>query len=134
MLMSNSIIGGTFPQGGEGCIRIAGEETFLNSGSTIATLNGTLVMRDSLVTTACAADLQEKDGVWTTADWFGAQSNTSAGTVDLGGPFGWANGSSINAIPANIPEDSFFDKVDYIGAVKDDSSDWTKGWVFTGYK
>ena len=134
MLMSNSIIGGTFPQGGEGCIRIAGEETFLNSGSTIATLNDTLVMRDSLVTTACAADLQEKDGVWTTADWFGAQSNTSAGTVDLGGPFGWANGSSINAIPANIPEDSFFDKVDYIGAVKDDSSDWTKGWVFTGYK
>jgi hypothetical protein len=56
------------------------------------------------------------------------------GEVDLGGKNGWANGSTLNAIPANIPSDSFFDQVDYIGAVKDDSSDWTEGWSFTGYK
>lgn len=134
MLMSNSIIGGTFPTGGEGCMLISGAQTFTNSGASIATLNGTLVMRDSLITTACAADLKEGSGApWTTSNWYGAQSNSTTGAVDLGGPHGWANGSAINAIPANIPSDSFFDKVDYIGAVKDSSSDWTAGWSFTSF-
>ena len=55
---------------------------------------------------------------------------TSAGAVELGGPDGWANGIFVNAVTPVIPTDSFFDQVDYIGAVKDDSSDWTKGWTF----
>ena len=136
MLMSNSVIGGTMTATPslEGCILIAGAETFSNSGSSIATLNGTLVMRDSIISSSCGADLKEKNSLWTTADWYGAQANSTIGTVDLGGKNGWVNGSALNAIPANIPGDKFFDQVDYVGAVKDESSDWTKGWIFTSYK
>lgn len=134
MNMSNSLIGGTFPPVDEGCILIKGDETFTNSGTSIATLNGTLTMENSLITTACRNDLQEGSGApWTTADWFGAQSNSSDGTVDLGGANDWANGSAINSIPANIPSDPFFDQVDYIGAIKDETSDWTDGWTFTDF-
>jgi hypothetical protein len=30
----------------------------------------------------------------------------------------------------DIPANTFFDEVDYIGAVKDDTSDWTRGWTY----
>ncbi len=134
MNMSNSIIGGVFPTPvDEGCIRIAGDETFSQSGSSAATLNGTLTMENSLISSACAADLQGS-GTFTATEWYNAQSNSTSGTVDLGGPFGWANGSAINAVTPAIPSDSFFDQVDYIGAIKDATSDWTAGWTFTDYK
>jgi hypothetical protein len=142
MKMSNAVLGGTFPEGDEGCIRIGDSDTFTLAGETIATLNGTLEMRDSRVATQCAntteggpvALADPANGPWNAYDWLGAQTNTTVGDVDLGGKNGWANGSILNAIPANIPADSFFDQVDHIGAVKDDSSDWTQGWSFTGYK
>ena len=134
MNMSNSLIGGEFPQGGEGCILIRGAETFTNSGPSIAELNQTLTMENSLITSACAADLQQGDGApWTTSDWYGAQVNSSSGTVDLGGANGWTNGSVVNAVPANVPDDGFFDQVDHIGAIKDDASDWAAGWTFTDF-
>lgn len=142
MKLSNVVLGGEFPVGAEGCIRIAGTDTFTQSGATIAELNGTLEMRDSRITTQCGNNLEggsvtlskPVEGPWNASDWYGAQTNSTIGEVDLGGKNGWANGSLLNAIPANIPSDSFFDQVDYIGAVKDESSDWTKGWSFTGYK
>jgi len=133
MKMYNSVIGGTFPQGGEGCIRIAGSETFTQStgNGSISGLNGTLIMENSLITAACAADLQGNGGSdFTATNWFAAQQGSSAGLVDLGGPWGWANGWNINSVEVQMPADSFFDEVDYIGAVKDGTSDWTKGWVF----
>ena len=99
----------------------------------VATLNGTLTMENSLISSACAADLQGS-GTFTATEWYNAQSNSTSGTVDLGGPFGWANGSAINAMTPAIPSDSFFDQVDYIGAIKDATSDWTAGWTFTDYK
>ena len=142
MKLSNVVLGGEFPAGAEGCIRIAGTDTFTQSGATIAELNGTLEMRDSRITTQCGNNLEggsvtlskPVEGPWNASDWYGAQTNSTIGVVDLGGKNGWANGSTLNAIPANIPADAFFDQVDYIGAVKDESSDWTKGWSFTGYK
>lgn len=131
MKLYNSVIGGTFPQGGEGCILIRNEETFTQSGLTIGTLNGTLVMENSLISSACAADLQEgPSALWTTAEWYAAQSGSSAGNADLGGPFAWANGWNINSVAVQMPGSSFFDAVETIGAVKDDTSDWTKGWTF----
>ena len=134
MHLYNSVIGGVFPSGGEGCIRISGAETFSQSGASAAALNGTLIMENSRITTACAADLQGS-GTFTATDWFNAQAGSSAGTVDLGGSNGWVNGSTINAIaPKTSALDSWFDSVDYIGAIKDSSSDWTSGWTFAGYK
>ncbi|MCY4357898.1 MAG: hypothetical protein OXD01_10320 [Gammaproteobacteria bacterium] len=130
MQMYNSVIGGMLDST-EGCIRIAGEATFVQS-VTSGSFNGSLRMDNSLITDECAADLSEGPGsTFTTADWFAAQ-NSSAGIVDLGGPEGWTNGAAINS---EMPEDlsaknSFFDAVDYIGAVKDEASDWTIGWSF----
>ncbi len=134
MHMYNSVIGGVFPTPvNEGCIRIAGDETFSQSGSSASTLNGTLIMENSLITTACAADLQGS-GTFTATEWYNAQTNSTSGTVDLGGTTGWVNGSAVNARTPNVPADSFFDQVDYIGAIKDTASDWTTGWTFTGFK
>lgn len=130
MNMSNSVIFGPRPAvKTEGCIRIAGADTFSQSGASAATLNGTLVMQHSRIPTDCAADLQG-EGTFTTAEWFAAQTGTSAGPVELGGPNGWTNGLFVNSVSPVIPADPFFDKVDYIGAVKDESSDWTKGWTY----
>lgn len=130
MNLSNSVIFGARPANPtEGCIRIDGEATFSQSGASAAALNGTLTMEHSRIPTACAADLQGA-GTFTTAEWFAAQTGSSAGAVELGGPDGWTNGLFVNAVSPVIPADAFFDKVDYIGAVKDDSTDWTKGWTF----
>jgi hypothetical protein len=132
MTLRNAVIGGVFPAGGEGCIRINGDSTFSQSGASAAALNGTLSMQSSLITDACAADLQGS-GTFTATEWFNAQSGSSAGTVDLGGTNGWVNGSNINSIAPAALTDSFFDAVDYIGAIKDSASDWTTGWTFTDF-
>ncbi len=131
--LSNIVIGGTLDSS-EGCIIIANEDTFTQSGASIASLNGTLTLENTLVTSACAAAVNGDGPAWTAAQWFAAQTSTAGGNVDLGGPYSWANGSTINAAAHSIPSDSFFDQVDYIGAVKDESSDWTEGWTFTAYK
>ncbi|MEZ5492231.1 MAG: hypothetical protein R3F50_18260 [Gammaproteobacteria bacterium] len=133
MNMFNSVIGGTFPQGGEGCIRIAGQETFTQSTSNgnISGLNGTLTMETSLISNACAADLQGNGGGdFTATNWYNAQNGANVGNADLGGPWGWANGWNINSVEPQGGLPAFFDEVEYIGAVKDDTSDWAKGWSF----
>ncbi|MDP7402951.1 MAG: hypothetical protein QF916_06115 [Gammaproteobacteria bacterium] len=128
MQMYNSVVGGVI-ESTEGCILIAGDETFSQSGSSAATLNGTLKMERSYITTACAAALAGS-GTFTTAEWFAAQAGTTSGSVDLGGPNGWTNGSLINAKTVTSGLGTFFDTVDHIGGVKDDTSDWTKGWSY----
>ena len=127
MQMYNSVVGGQI-ESTEGCILIAGaQETFSQSGASATTLNGTLKMDRSLISSQCAAALAGSGTFTTTAEWFAAQAGTTSGTVDLGGPNGWTNGTAINARVAATGLDSFFDSVDYIGGVKDDTSDWTKG-------
>ncbi len=128
MQMFNSVIGGQLSST-EGCIRINGDDTFSQSGANASSLNGTLRMENSLITTECAAELTG-EGTFTATEWYEAQANSTAGIVDLGGTEGWTNGSAVNAITPNIPTDSFFDQVDYIGGVKDAASDWTTGWTF----
>ena len=41
----------------------------------------------------------------------------------------------MNAIAPDMSKltDAFWDQVDYIGAVKDTTSDWTKGWTFNDF-
>lgn len=134
MNLSNSLIGGTFPSpADEGCIRISGDETFAQSGASAAALNGTLTMEFSRITPTCASDLQGS-GTFTTNDWYNAQLGTSVGEVEFTGLRRWAYGTNDNAPTPIQLEDDFFDSVDFIGAVRDDSSDWTQGWTFTGYK
>ena len=41
----------------------------------------------------------------------------------------------MNAISSDMSKltDVFWDQVDYIGAVKDTTADWTKGWTFNDF-
>ena len=113
--------------------------TWSQSGATIATLNGTLAMQNSLITTACLNDMSEKgtaaEILWTGKDWYGAQTGSSNATFTLGGTLGTVNGTEVNAIAPDMSKltDAFWDQVDYIGAVKDTTSDWTKGWTFNDF-
>jgi|GEM_PF-121743 len=140
MNMFNSVIGGTFPPVNEGCIRIANQETFDQSTSdgNISGLNGTLTMENSLISAACAGDLQGQSSApgsdFNATNWYNAQQNSTSGDADLGGPRGWANGWNINSVESADLGMSWFDSTDYIGAIKDDTSDWTKGWTFDGFE
>ncbi|PCJ26879.1 MAG: hypothetical protein COA96_04425 [SAR86 cluster bacterium] len=112
------------------CIDIDQTATFTNAGGSISGLNGNLVMRNSRVSTGCPFDDEGTDP-FNVSDWFNAQTSSAVGGVDLGGDMGWINGTSLNAVTPFIPSDPFFDQVDYIGAIKDESSDWTAGWIYT---
>ena len=112
------------------CLDIDQTATFLNAGGSIAGLNGNLTLTNSRLVSGCPFSASDGDN-FSVADFFNAQSGSSLGEVDLTGTIGWVNGPILNAITPSIPADSFFDQVDYIGAVKDSSSDWTAGWTYS---
>ncbi|MDG1024489.1 MAG: hypothetical protein P8R01_00895 [Gammaproteobacteria bacterium] len=112
------------------CLDIDQTATFLNAGGSIAGLNGNLTLTNSRLVSGCPFSASDGDN-FSVADFFNAQSGSSLGEVDLTGTIGWMNGPILNAITPSIPADSFFDQVDYIGAVKDSSSDCTAGWTYS---
>lgn len=110
------------------CFLIDGAATYA-AARTGTTFNGTLSVTNTMVPSNCG--MAEGNGsTFTVDEWFAAGTGNFQGTVDLGGPNGWANGTNVNGRPAAIPTDSFFDQVTHIGAVKDQSSDWTRGWIY----
>lgn len=116
---------------GDGCIDIDHSATFLNAGSSATNLSGELTMNNSIVD--CDTNFVEAaDDIWRVSDWFNAQSGNVEGTVVLQDRY--INSSAINALPAAVLDDPFFDKVDYIGAVPDAARDWTRGWTFRGFE
>ncbi|GJM11886.1 MAG: hypothetical protein DHS20C12_02890 [Pseudohongiella sp.] len=112
------------------CLDIDQTATFTNAGGSIANLNGNLTVSNSRFVTGCPFSADDDDP-FSVADFFNAQTGSTLGSVDLTGTQGWTNGPILNAITPSIPADAFFDQVDYIGAVKDASSDWTAGWTFS---
>jgi len=112
------------------CLDIDQTATFLNAGGSIAELNGNLTLTNSRFLSACPFSASDGDN-FSVADFFTAQSGSSLGEVDLIGTLGWTNGPILNALTPSIPTDPFFSQVDYIGAVKDASSDWTAGWTYS---
>ena len=124
--ISNAVLGNF----GAYCVDIDQAATFTAAGGSIAGLNGSLAMSNSRLDTACTFSASDGDP-FSVADWFGAQTGSSLGGVDLGGAGGLTNGHSLNAVEAVVPSDPFFDQVDYIGAIKDETSDWTAGWSYS---
>lgn len=112
------------------CLDIDQTATFANAGGSIANLNGNLTVSHSRFATGCPFSASDGD-TFSVEEFFNAQTGSSLGEVDLMGTIGWMNGPLLNAITPSIPADSFFDQVDYIGAVKDSSSDWTAGWTYS---
>ncbi len=128
--LSNTVIGNF---GAGYCVDIDDAATFTAAGGSIAALNGSLALRNSRVATGCG--FSESDGdPFMVADWFAAQSGSMEGGVDLGGDSGLINGHMLNSVMPMIPSDPFFEPVDYIGAIKDETSDWTAGWSFSDWK
>jgi hypothetical protein len=126
--ITNSVVSGFTSY----CVDIDQDATFNNAGGSIAGLNGNLVMRNSRISTGCAFSASSGD-IFSVAQWFTAQMGNAEGS-DLGGPLGLRNGNALNAVPADMSlSNPFFEKVDYIGAIKDGSSDWSAGWTFKGF-
>ncbi len=108
------------------CIDINDNATFTNGGTSATSLTGQLTMTNTLF--ACGNSFNESStDPWSIATWFNGQAGNSAGTADLNGII---NGAAINAKAAATFTDSFFDNTDYIGAIKDQKSDWASRWVF----
>ena len=86
-------------------------------------------MRNTRVSTGCAFSASSGD-IFSVADWYAAQIGSGSGT-DLGGTLGLTNCNALNAVAVDSTlSDPFFDQVDYIGAIKDSTSDWSAGWTF----
>ena len=108
----------------DGCLDLDDAATFAQAQ------NGALVVQSTLL--SCSQPTEEESGdPIDLSDWFLAQSNNVIGDASLSG---YVNGSAEAAVVATDMSkvDSFFDKVDYIGAVNgaDAPANWTLGWTF----
>jgi hypothetical protein len=112
---------------GDGCIDIDTTETFTAAG-TPNNLTGVLTMNNSVVD--CTTNFIEDAGeAFTTEAWFSAQDGNTELSTSM---TDYINSSAVNAESAFDASSlgSFFDSVDYIGAVPDTDSDWTDGWTY----
>lgn len=111
------------------CIDIDDTETFSNGAvfknGALESANG-LQMTHSVINCSRTFDVEGGD-LWNTSGWYSAQAGNSIQDPGLNG---WipAAGSPLkgNGI---TPFDLFFDEVDFIGAIRDEASDWTAGWT-----
>lgn len=108
------------------CLDVNDTATFTNAGTSATALTGNLTMTGTRFDCTIPFALSSTEP-WLLADWFNGQARNSIGTADL---TGFVNGPLINAVVPSTFTDSFFDNVSHIGAVKDQSSDWTAKWIF----
>ena len=128
-VISNAVIGNF---GSSYCVDIDDPATFTAAGGSIAGLNGSLTLSHSRLAMGC--NLSQEDGdPFNVGEWFAAQAGSMEGGVDLGGDSGLVNGHMLNSVMPMIPNDPFFEQVDYIGAIKDETSDWTAGWSYSDW-
>jgi hypothetical protein len=112
------------------CLDIDHGPTFLNAGSSATTQTGELSIVNSIFD--CSRPFSPATGDnWDTEAWFRAQAGNLVGASGLGAN-DYRNSTLVNANTVSdlSATDSFFDKVDYIGAVKNEANDWTLGWTF----
>ncbi len=117
----NTVITG-FPN----CITIDSAATFLNAGVP-GNLSGELTMVNSFVN--CSNNFKDGSGAtFSVADWFTSQSGNSTENPLMDGYLpAFGSPLTFGGTPVN---DAFFDAVDYVGAFKDTSDDWTQEWTF----
>lgn len=120
--LSNFVITGF----GRACIDVDDSETFrhganLENGILAAT---GLSMSNSILNCAKGFEIEAGDA-WSTEDWFLSQPGNKQADPKIKG---WMPriGSPLLAA-GQVPDDFFFEPVDYIGAMGSD--DWTVGWI-----
>lgn len=77
---------------------------------------------------ACSENFKNGSDDVDLTTWWTGSNNANTSTADdmsdvLSGIF------TVDTTTATQPTDSFFDTVDFIGAVKDSDNDWTSGWT-----
>jgi hypothetical protein len=122
-LWNFAITGGA---GYSNCLRVNGAESEANATA------GTLFMANSVV----ACETESNFGNDFTNTWFTADVTNSISTVDAlslatNGYQPEAGSTLLGAGADPSAVNSFFDSVDYIGAM-DENTDWTAGWVTVG--
>ncbi|MDT8398152.1 MAG: hypothetical protein RQ899_06025 [Pseudomonadales bacterium] len=125
--ISNAVVSGF----GEGCVDIDQSATFINAGTSATELSGGLTLTNTLFDCDINFIVDSDDG-WSVEAWFNNQADNTLGTASFTNTF--VNTSAINAFPAAQQTDNFFDQTDYIGGIKDTTSDWTSGWIFIDWE
>ncbi len=123
----------------DGCLQIDGQETFVNAyDETSMGASGELTMVNSIANCDTMYIENEDDSFtapFTVEDWFTKFNSDNQAVApmledprpDSGTP-NYAPAAGSPALGAGqAPSDSFFDQVDFIGAVG--SEDWTAGWT-----
>ncbi len=117
---------------GDACLDIDQDATFANAGSSATALSGNLTIQSTLLGNDCAEVFQSDDNVFDLEAYFTNQANNVVGATSLSNRF--INGSAENAVTGTdvSATDSFFDSVDYAGAVRSDNSsdNWTLSWTY----
>lgn len=122
-LWNFAITGGA---GYENCFRVNSAESIANAAA------GTLFIKNSVVACDTAENFGDADSE---AIFTGETTNSVVALADLGlASNGYQPSASSVLLGAGADPsavDSFFDSVDYIGAM-DSATDWTQGWVTVG--
>lgn len=117
---------------GDACLDIDQDATFTNAGTSATNLTGNLTIESTLLGTDCAEVFQSDDNVFDLEAYFNGQANNEVGATTLSNRF--INGSAENAVSATDVNalDTFFDSVDYAGAVRSDAAEdnWTLNWTY----
>ncbi len=114
--IANSIVTGF----GEACLDIDQDETFANEAN--------LSIVNSFVF-GCGITFDEEGGDgFDVSDWFLGQSGNAETNPMLSNYIPMANSPVLMIAPVPFT-DSFFDNVNYAGAVPSQGDDWTKGWT-----
>jgi hypothetical protein len=123
----------------DACFDLDDDETFTNAwdGQTSSNITGQLTVDSTIFN--CTTNFKEKSGdKWSIKTFVmtknklnkEADPKLTAPTNEASPDFSPASGSpAVGSGVATQPSDSWFDSVDYIGAIKDSASDWTKGWT-----
>ncbi len=117
----NSVVGNSK----KGCLRINDKRTFENGGTP---KDPTDLQMKHVTFFGCTPFDEKSEDPWRISDWFYAQEGNTVADPLLKGYLP-STGSPLLTGGTYVPDDLFFDAVDFSGAVRDRENDWTKGWT-----
>lgn len=111
---------------GRSCMTLDNPATYNHAGMP-GSLTGSLTMQNSHV--QCALNFNDRsDMPFLVSAWFNSQPGNVAGNVQLNGYLPAAGSPQLTG-GKPVPNDTFFDAVNYVGAFANENDDWTKGWT-----
>ncbi len=123
--ISNLVVKGN----GKGCLDIDHDATFINAGSSATSLTGKFTITNTIFDcpTPPGNFIEVASDKFKVSDFFKGQAGNVEGATNM---TSHVNSSTVNALTPATGLDAWFDVAPYVGAVKDDASDWTQGWIY----